>query len=188
MDHLFYSHYKTLESKIRAHSELQLNTQPREEIRPSKVANGKGTSQTDWSLTSHARFFQMFVAVKQLSSFQGDLHRSGGKVGVTDTGTDQQMETTGVSSHSPAGGSGWGSYLQNIAVGGEGGCSWPQGTPSITSISLPSFCDSHAGLHTHSYMQMHTHIQLLSGAVSLWLITVCSPPTDAGSGSGDDGK
>lgn len=77
----------------------------------------------------------------------------------------------------------------------------PGGTLSITSFLFPSFCFFSLAeiLHAHphvlssrhsglSYMHMHTLIQLSSGSVSLWLITVCSPPADAGSGSGDDGK
>lgn len=146
------------------------------------------SSQMDRSPVTRSPFFSFLLPNtasllnSSVSSLQGYLHRSGGNARVTDTQTGQQMETTGVPSHSsPAGGSGRSSYHQNTAAEQGGvGRPWPGGTLSITSFLFPSFCSfSLAGiLHAHplvlsschggfSYMHMHTLIQLSSGIVSL---------------------
>lgn len=84
--------------------------------------------QPDGSLSSYTKpVFLLLSSTAALlnssvRSLQGDLHRSGGNTGVTDTQTNQKMETTGVPSHSPpAGGSGQESYHQDIAAE-QGGC------------------------------------------------------------------
>lgn len=124
-----------------------------------------------------------------VSSLRGDLRRSGGHAGVTDTQADQQMP-----SHSPPAGGFRSGELPSkhccrdgASVGrprsrGHSG-SWP--SPSFYSPVSVSFLWLELCTHIHvclvgamvaSYMHTHTLIQLSPGSVSLWLITVCSPP------------
>lgn len=59
--------------------------------------------------------------------------------------------------------------------------------PWLKFCTHPCMCS--AGTTVASHICTCTALTQLSlGSVSLWLITVCSPPADAGSGSGDDGK
>lgn len=93
----------------------------------SSGAPGLVSSQTDCSPVTRSPFFSFLLPSTAallnswVSSLQGDSHRYGGNARVTDTQTDQQMETTGVPSHSPpAGGSSRESYHQNTAAEQEG--------------------------------------------------------------------
>lgn len=110
-------------------------------------------SQPDGSLTSYVK--PAFPNVcgypsaavwlnSSASSLQGDSRWSVGKAGVTDTQTGSQMESTGVPSHSPAGGS-------------VRGSSRPRGTLSITSFLFPCFCFSSVA-EILTLASTHTHI------------------------------
>lgn len=146
--------------------------------------------QPDGSLSSYTKpvFLSLSSTAALLNSsvrsLQGDLHRSGGNTGVTDTQTNQKMETTGVPSHSPpAGGSGQESYHQDIAAE-QGGC----GKAKVRGhhlLFIPLFLFLFSGwnldAHSHvlnrrhgglSYMHMHTLIQLSSGSVKP-LVNTC---------------
>lgn len=110
-------------------------------------------SQPDGSLTSYVK--PAFPNVcgypsaavwlnSSASSLRGDSCRSVGKAGVTDTQRDPQMESTGVPSNCPAGGSGQGPLR-------------PRGTLSITSFLFPSFCFSSVA-EILTLASTHTHI------------------------------
>lgn len=109
--------------------------------------------QPDGSLTSYVKppfpnvwgYPSAAVWLKgSASSLRRDSRWSVEKAGVTGTQTDPQMESTGVPSHSPAGGSGRGS-------------SRPRGPLSITSSSFPSFCFSSVA-EILTLASTHTHI------------------------------